>query len=117
MRKEGLADESLRSTVTRVEAGQIDADLGGGVLKQRVARPGQGKSKGYRVIIFFRRGSNAFFMYGFAKSDQANISDHERAQFIAAATHILALTDEKLVALLATGDFVEVNANEQEISK
>ena len=44
--------------------------MGGGVIKQRIARPGQGKSKGYRTIIFFRRGVKAFFVYGFAKNQR-----------------------------------------------
>ena len=73
-RKEAIGDAALRETIARAERGQVDADLGGGVIKQRIARAGEGKSKGYRTIIFFRRGSNAFFMYGFAKSQRANIA-------------------------------------------
>jgi hypothetical protein len=80
-REEGIADAVLREAVVRAEMGQIDAGLGGEVIKQRVSRPGQGKSKGYRTIIFFRRGAKAFFMYGFAKSRRANIDDDEKAQF------------------------------------
>ena len=66
--KEAITDVVLREAVARAEQGQIDADLGGEVIKQRIARPGQGRSKGYRTIIFFRRGVRAFFVYGFAKS-------------------------------------------------
>lgn len=77
-REEGIEDAVLRDAVARAERGQIDADLGGGVIKQRIARPGQGKSKGYRTIIFFRRGDKAFFEYGFAKSRRANIDDDEK---------------------------------------
>ena len=69
-RKEGIADAVLREAVARAERGQIDADLGGGVIKQRIARPGQGKSKGYRTIVIFRRGAKAFFVYGFSKSQR-----------------------------------------------
>jgi len=72
--------------------GQIDAELGGEVIKQRIARPGQGRSKGYRTIIFLRRGDKAFFVYGFAKSQRANIDDNEREQFKDAARIVLALT-------------------------
>jgi len=97
--------------------GQIDANLGHEVIKQRVSRPGQGKSRGYRTIILFRRGAKAFFVYGFAKSQRANISDKEKEQFKAAAEHVLALTDKQLGELLMRGDFVEVKASEQEISK
>lgn len=108
VRKEGIADAALLEAVARAEKGQIDADLGGGVIKQRIARPGRGKSKGYRTIIFFRRGAKAFFVYGFSKSQRANIDDDEAAQFKEAAKRILALTDEHLGELLRRGDFVEV---------
>ena len=116
-RKEVIADAALRDAVARAERGQIDADLGGEVIKQRIARPGQGKSKGYRTIILFRRGTRAFFVYGFAKSQRANIDVDEERQFKEAAKHVLALTEKQLAELLDRGDFVEVRANEQKVSK
>ena len=97
--------------VARAEKGQIDADLGGDVIKQRIARPGQGKSKGYRVIIVFRRGDKAFFEYGFSKSQRSNIDRNEEEQFKRAAKYILALTEKHLAELLKEGEFVEVKAN------
>jgi hypothetical protein len=109
-RKEGIADAVLREAVARAENGQIDADLGGEVIKQRIARPGQGRSKGYRTIIFFRRGAKAFLVYGFAKSQRANITDDEQAQFKKAAKHVLALTEKQLAELLKRGDFMEVKS-------
>jgi hypothetical protein len=84
-RKEGIADAVLREAVARAEKGQIDAELGGEVIKQRISRPGQARSKGYRTIILFRRGAKAFFVYGFAKSERANIDDAEKDQFKEAA--------------------------------
>jgi len=109
-RKEGITDIGLREAVARAEKGQIDADLGGEVIKQRIARPGQGKSKGYRTIILFRRGHRAFFVYGFSKSQRANINDDEEAQFKEAAKHVLALTEKQLAELLNRGDFIEVKS-------
>lgn len=107
-RKEGIADEILLEAIARAEAGQIDADLGSEVIKQRIARPGHGKSKGYRTIIFFRRGTKAFFVYGFAKSQRANIDKVEETQFKEAAKHVLSLTDKQLSELLRRSEFVEV---------
>lgn len=95
----------------RAEQGLIDADLGGGVIKQRIARPGQGKSGGYRTIVLYREESRAFFMYGFAKSQQDNISDDEKAAFKQAAQYILSLSDEKLVTMIEKGQFSEVSDN------
>jgi hypothetical protein len=109
-RKEGIADAVLRDAVARAEKGQIDADLGGEVIKQRIARPGQGRSKGYRTIILFRRGVKAFFEYGFSKSQRANINNDEETRFKEAAKHVLALTEKQLAELLKRGDFVEVKS-------
>jgi hypothetical protein len=109
-RKEGIADAALCEAVARAEKGQIDADLGGGVIKQRIARPGQGRSKGYRTIILFRRGTKAFFVYGFSKSQRANINNDEETRFKEAAKHVLALTEKQLAELLKRGDFVEVKS-------
>jgi hypothetical protein len=94
--------------VERAEKGQIDADIGGGVIKQRVARPGAGKSKGYRSIILFRKGEKSFFVYGFSKSDLGNIREDEEEQFKKMAKHVLALTDAQLSELIANGQFEEV---------
>ena len=116
-RKEGIADAALREAVARADRGQIDADLGGEVIKQRIARPGQGKSKGYRTIILLRRGEKAFFVYGYSKSERANIDDDEEHQFKEAAKHVLALTEKQLAELVKRGGFTEVKANEQKVSK
>ena len=109
MRKQNLRDAALRDAIQRAEQGLIDADLGGGVVKQRVARPGQGRSGGYRTLILYRQAHRAFFVYGFAKSQQANISDEEAAAFKNAARHVLELTDEQLAALIRNGQFSEVD--------
>ena len=72
--------------------------------------PGQGRSRGYRAIILFRRGAKAFFVYGFVKSQRGNIDDAEKEQFKAAAKHVLALTEKQLAELLKKGDFMEVKS-------
>jgi hypothetical protein len=107
-RKEKLADAALLKAVERAEKGQIDADLGGGVIKQRIARAGKGKSGAYRTIILFRLGERAVFMYGFAKSERDNIRADEQKEFREAAKHVLALTEKQLAELVREGDFVEV---------
>lgn len=108
-RKQKIQDRALREAVQRAEEGLIDADLGGGVIKQRVARPGQGRSGGYRTLILYRQARRAFFVYGFAKSELANIHDEEEAAFKQAARHVLGLTDEQLVALIQNGQFSEID--------
>ena len=72
-----IGDASLVEAVRRAAEGLVDADLGGGVLKQRMARPGQGRSGGYRVLLAYRPRANAVFLYGFAKSERENIGTDE----------------------------------------
>jgi hypothetical protein len=76
-RSERISDQSLVEAVKRARRGLVDADLGGGVVKQRIARPGQGRSGGYRVLMAYRQGARSVFLYGFAKSERANIGDDE----------------------------------------
>lgn len=111
-KREGIANAALREAIVRAEKGQIDADLGGGVIKQRLARPGQGRSDGYRTIILFRLRDRAFFIYGFPKSDRANINTAELRQFKQAAHYVLALSDGQLAEQLHRGNFTEVTADE-----
>ncbi len=77
MRRERIADRSLREAITRAERGLVDADLGGGIIKQRVAREGQGRSGGYRMLVACRAGERAVFLYGFAKRERENIDPDE----------------------------------------
>ena len=76
-RQEKLEDHSLCDAIERAERGLVDADLGGGIIKQRVARTGQGRSGGYRLLIAYRSSKRAVFLYGFAKSEQDNIDADE----------------------------------------
>ena len=110
-RKEKISADALWDAVDRAENGQIDADLGGGVIKQRIARPGESKSKGYRSIVLFRKGELSFFVYGFSKSELGNIRADEEAQFKKMAKHVLSLTDAQLNELVANGQLEEVEKN------
>jgi hypothetical protein len=76
---EQIADASLVEAVERAGRGLVDADLGGGLIKQRVARAGQGRSGGYRMIVGFRAKDRAVFVFGFAKNDMDNIGDRQLA--------------------------------------
>ena len=105
---ERIADDVLCDAAHRAEKGLIDADLGGGVIKQRLAREGQGKSGGYRSIVLFRRGARAFFVYGFAKNERDNIKRDELAAFRKLAKTMLALDDAVLAAAIRNGTITEI---------
>ena len=101
-------DTELKETVDQLELGQADADLGGDVYKMRVARLGEGKSGGYRVIVFFRSEERTFFVYGFKKSDKKNIDRGELRGFKDDAKTDLSLTDEQINVRLRRGTLIEV---------
>jgi hypothetical protein len=107
-RKVGLADTKLLQAAQDVAAGRYDADLGGGVFKQRVAREGGGKSGGFRTIILFRVGSHSFFAHGFAKNDKANVSAKELKALKRLAEVVLGFSEEQLEAAQAVGELIEV---------
>jgi len=106
--REGIADAERCNAVRRIGRGPIDADLGGGVVKQRIARRGRGRSGGFRTILLFRRGELAFFVYGFAKNDRDNLRRGELQAFRKLADETLALNEAGLEAALANGTVFEV---------
>ncbi len=109
--KERISDAALCEAVRRAETGLIDADLGGGLLKQRVARPGAGRSGGYRTILIFRSAERAVFVFGFAKSDRANLTAREEAVYKVAAKLVLAFSEDQFDAEVASGRMTEVNCD------
>ena len=113
--REGITDAALCEAVWRAGTGLIDADLGGGVIKQRIARAGRGRSGGFRAIVLFRRYERAFFVYGFAKSGRENLRRDELQTFRLLADEYLALDRAGLAATLAVGAIIEVRRDDQAV--
>ena len=111
-RRERISDETLCTAVSDAEAGLIEADLAGGLIKQRVARPGAGKRGGYRTVIAYRKGMRAFFLFGFAKSARANINDDELAALKRQAAGLLAAGEQALNAMISGEGLTEVDCGE-----
>ena len=109
--REGIPDAALCDAVRRAGRGTIDADLGGGVIKQRIARQGRGRSGGFRAIVVFRRGERAVFVHGFAKSDRENLRRNELGALRSLADEMLGLDGPGLEAMLANGTISEVNCD------
>lgn len=108
-RRERVPGAALAEAIARIGEGSIDADLGGGLFKQRVARPGQGRSGGWRTIIVYRTGDRAVFVHGFAKSAKSNLSPKELAELKRLASVILAVKAKDIRALIESGDWIEVD--------
>lgn len=105
----GVTDASLREAIERAERGLIDADLGGGLIKQRVARRGQGRSGGYRMIVVYRTRERAFFIYGFAKNERENIEPEELDDLKVIAGKLLTANDVELARMLAANELQEID--------
>lgn len=112
-RREGITDAVLVAVIARANSGLIDADLGGGLIKLRVARDGEGKSGGFRTIIFFRREERAVFAYGFAKSSREDLDAAELRVFKQAARIVLALTPTQLDIEVREQRLFEVGSDAQ----
>ena len=113
-RREGLADVELAGAVSEMKGGLIDARLGGGVLKKRIAKRGQGKRGGYRVILASNLGDRWVFMYGFAKNERDNIDDGELKLMKNLAAAFLAMDEQMLKRAIAAGELVEIQHGKQE---
>jgi hypothetical protein len=111
-RKEGIADSLLRVAVREMRSGLVDADLGGGLFKKRVARRGAGKSGGYRTILAADLRSRWIFLHGFAKSERDNLDDAEVRDWKRLARAYLALDEDLVVRLIHAERLVEVEDGE-----
>lgn len=107
-RKADLGSAELLEAAKAVASGLSDADLGGGVFKQRIAREGGGKSGGFRTIILFKVGGHSFFVHGFAKNEKANITPKELKALKKLAASFLGLDAEALKKVSAAGEIAEV---------
>lgn len=107
-RKADLGSTELLAAAKAVASGRWDADLGGGVFKQRIAREGGGKSGGFRAIILFKARGHSFFVHGFAKNEKANITPKELKALKKLAATLLGLGAEALEKASAAGEIAEV---------
>jgi len=112
-RRERIVDASLCDAIERAGRGLVDADLGGGVIKQRVARRGQGRSGGYRTLIAYRFGDFAVFLFGFAKNERGNIDDRELDVLQSTARQWFD-DDSRIKRDVQAGILIEVNYGDDE---
>lgn len=113
MRRQVLRDGDLCDAVVEMTRGLIDADLGHGLLKKRVARSGGGKRGGYRVIVASRRKAPWFFLGGYAKNDRDDMSRAEFATYQVLSRKFLSMTADGLRDALADGTVMEVDCDAQ----
>ena len=110
-RKQGLTTSSLCDAVTEMTKGLFDADLGGNLFKKRIARPGQGKSGGFRTLVATNKGSRWVFVFGFPKNERSNIDKDEEEALKKLAAHLLSLTAQALGKAEREGELIEADCD------
>ena len=113
-RKQGLTTPSLCAAVREMTNGLYDADLGGGLLKKRIARSGQGKSGGFRTLVATNKGSRRVFVFGFPKNERGNIDKDEEEALKKLAVHLLSLTAQALGKAQRAGELMEVDCDAED---
>lgn len=107
-KKEKVLDKALSNAVLEIEHGIIDADLGGGFIKKRIAKSGQGKRSGYRVLLAFKSRDRSVFVFGFSKSDKENIDSEEKELYRKLSKIYLTMSMSMLDKLCNEGKLYEV---------
>jgi hypothetical protein len=113
-RKEGLNNLSLCNAVNEMAAGLYDADLGGGLFKKRIAKPGKGKSGGFRTLVATNNEDRWFFIFGFSKNERSNIDSYEEEALKMLSKQLLAYTPEELEQAKNSNALIEVICNASE---
>ena len=112
---EKIADNLLLDAVRRANRGLIDADLGGGLIKQRVARLGQGRSTGFRTVVIYRSGTLAVFVAGFAKSSKDNLQIDELRLLHQTARKVLKWNVGEIEAMLTSKTWEEIETDGEDL--
>ena len=113
-KSEGLPEKALCEAAQQMAAGLFEADLGGGLLKKRVARAGQGKSGGFRTLVATNRGERWVFVFGFPKNARSNIDKDEQEALKKLAGHLMGLSSVEMQSAVQAGGLIEVNCDEKD---
>lgn len=108
-KKEKIDNKALKHAVDEIIDGQVEANLGGGLFKKRIARKGYGKRGGYRVLLAFKKQDRTLFIFGFSKKDRDNIDDDEKLIYKKLCEHYLTLSLDQLATLCNEGKLKEVH--------
>src|SRR5271165_1393677 len=107
-KRDGVTDEDCQEAIRKAEKGLVDANLGGGLIKQRIAIGNRGAAKGSRAVVFYRRGEVAVFLHIFAKSRKANLTKSDLTEYLKLAHFLEGLTEAKLNELVASEGWREL---------
>lgn len=114
-RNERLTDSELLRIANDVIAGRYEGNLGGGVIKKRIALL-SGKRSGARTIIFFKIGAHLFFADGWKKNQvskgRKEIEDDVLASWKDIANDLFKLNPQQLERLKQAKQLREVQSDD-----
>jgi hypothetical protein len=113
MRKIGVTNHDLLRAINEMAQGLIDADLGGNIVKKRLALPGRGKRGSARTIVATRKAETWFFLIGFAKNEKSTIDATELKALQELAWQYLQLNKRELGQAVEDGIFTEIEDEQQ----
>jgi hypothetical protein len=113
-REYGVAEAALKRAAVEIEAGLIDARLGGFLVKKRIAAPGRGKRGGYRVIIGYRQADRLIFIHGFAKNETETITKRETEALRKLCEIYMQADAEVFGRMIAKKLLLEISLDEQD---
>lgn len=108
VKSENLTDGDLKQVIDEIALGLHDGNLGSGLYKKRIPKPGRGKRGSYRTLLAFKEEERAFFVYGYAKNVKANISPVELAIYRDLSKTLLGADEKMLENMIKTGSVIEV---------
>ncbi|ACI23048.1 hypothetical protein CbuD7D7780_11540 (plasmid) [Coxiella burnetii] len=79
------------------------------MIKKRVAREGQGKRSGHRVLLAFKDNDRSIFIFGFSKNDRENLDAEEKEMYKKVAKLYLGAPMSALEKMCANGQLIEVH--------
>lgn len=112
MRKNKVSPDDLVIATEDMADGLVDADLGGHIVKKRVALQGRGKSSGARTIVATKFGRRWIYLFGFEKNERSNIDSNELKALQELAKSYLELNAAETVAAIDEGKLIELNGEE-----
>lgn len=112
--KAGITDAVLSVALQEMKKGLIDADLGGGIIKKRVALPGKGKRGGARTLLATNKNDRWFYVYGFEKNEKDNVTTKELDALKLLAGDLLNLSAEQITEAISSGVLLEVKHEKSE---
>ena len=109
MRKNKIAHQELFSAAAEMAEGLIDADLGGHVVKKRVAVGGRGRRSGARTIVATNFGNKWIYIFGFEKNERSNIDISELKALQELAKTLLELKIDETSAAILHGELIDLD--------